>query len=85
MGIINAVGNTLLPVYIFPRVRLKDSFLKGASPGSVGFCNKSGWMIAHLFLDVLKHMKNIFIQNRKLVNRFYLSWIIIKYIYSASP
>lgn len=38
-------------------MRLKDSFTKGTPVGSLGLCNKSGWITAELFLDVLKHIK----------------------------
>lgn len=60
VGIISASGNSAPPVYIFPRVRLKDSFMKGTPVGSLGLCNKSGWITAELFLDVLKHIKKHF-------------------------
>ncbi|KAG5870962.1 hypothetical protein JTB14_029294 [Gonioctena quinquepunctata] len=43
-GIISAVGASIPPLYIFPRVRMKDQFLYGAVPGAVGYAEKSGWM-----------------------------------------
>lgn len=57
--IINAVGNTVPPVFIFPRAKFHDSMLFGAPPGSLGLVNspKSGWMTGALFLEVLKHIK----------------------------
>ncbi|KAJ8934665.1 hypothetical protein NQ314_013231 [Rhamnusium bicolor] len=41
-GIITAVGTAIPPVYIFPRVRMKDAYLFGAVPGAVAFASKSG-------------------------------------------
>lgn len=57
--IINALGNTVPPVFIFPRARFHDSMLFGAPTGSLGLANssKSGYMIGPLFLEVLKHIK----------------------------
>ncbi|XP_050501719.1 uncharacterized protein LOC126881477 isoform X1 [Diabrotica virgifera virgifera] len=57
VGIVTASGNSVPPVYIFPRVRMKDSFMRGTPVSSLGLCNKSGWITAELFLDVLKHIK----------------------------
>lgn len=42
VGIISAIGLALPPVYVFPRVKYKDSFLSGAPIGSLGLSNKSG-------------------------------------------
>lgn len=53
---VNAIGNALPPVLIFPRVRFKDFFLKGAPAGSLGLANRSGWMSSELFLLALEHI-----------------------------
>ncbi|GLV33551.1 hypothetical protein CBL_21471, partial [Carabus blaptoides fortunei] len=57
-GIINAIGNTIPPVFIFPRARFRDNMLIGAPTGSLGLANSpsSGWMTRDLFLKVLEHM-----------------------------
>lgn len=52
---INAVGNQVPPMLIFPRVHFKDHMLKGSPPGAIGGANPSGWINEHLFLDYLKH------------------------------
>lgn len=57
VGIINAQGNHLPPIYVFPRKRFKDAFLAGGAPGCVGLLSKSGWMTAELFIDVFKHIQ----------------------------
>lgn len=56
MGIVNAVGNAFPPVFVFPRVRYKDSFINGSPSGSLGLASRNGWMVAELFIDVLKHI-----------------------------
>ena len=57
--IISSVGNTAPPVFIFPRVRLHDSLMFGAPPGSLGLVNspQSSWITGPLFLKVLEHAK----------------------------
>lgn len=52
---VNAGGNSIPPVFIFPRVYFRPIFLKDSPPGSVGFCHPSGWMTADNFLQYLKH------------------------------
>ena len=54
VGIVNATGNSVPPVYGFPRVKFSYRFISGAPTGSLGLASKSGWMIAELFIDVLK-------------------------------
>ncbi|KAJ8972180.1 hypothetical protein NQ314_000310 [Rhamnusium bicolor] len=56
-GIITVVGTAIPPVYIFPRVRMKDAYLFGAVPGAVAFASKSGWMTSEIFVQVLEHIK----------------------------
>lgn len=56
-SIVNAIGNSLPPVFIFPRHKYKDYFLKGAPPGSKGCATPSGWMNGDIFLETLKHFQ----------------------------
>lgn len=58
VGIINAAGGALPPVYVFPRIRYKDEFIKDGPSGCIGLLSKSGWIIGELFIDVLKHVQN---------------------------
>lgn len=53
--IVNAFGNALPPVFIFPRVNFKSHMLHGAPPGSIGLACQSGWMNAELFIETLQH------------------------------
>ena len=52
---VNAIGNHIPPMLIFPRVNFKDFMLSGAPPGTIGGANPSGWSTEALFLEFLKH------------------------------
>ncbi|XP_065665564.1 uncharacterized protein LOC136086990 [Hydra vulgaris] len=58
---VNAIGNSIPPFFIFPRVHFKGSMLNGGPPGCVGVANPSGWMNCAMFFEWMKH----FIQNVK--------------------
>ncbi|XP_065667852.1 uncharacterized protein LOC136088117 [Hydra vulgaris] len=49
------MGNTVPPVFIFPRVNYKDFMISGAPTRSFGLCNKSGWTTSENFLVAMKH------------------------------
>lgn len=53
---VNATGNAIPPMLIFPRVRYKEHFLIGAPVGSVGGGTKSGWINEELFDVFLAHL-----------------------------
>ena len=52
---INALGNTIPPFMVFPRVYFKAHMLKGAPPGTGGSAHPSGWMTSVSFVSYLKH------------------------------
>ena len=52
---VNAVGNSIPPAFIFPRVHFKDSMLKDAPPGSIGLAHISGWSNSKIFAKYLTH------------------------------
>ena len=52
---VNAVGKSLPPVMIFPRVHFKDHMISGGPPGTLGLATQSGWMNSELFPRVLDH------------------------------
>ena len=54
-GAINAVGNSIPPLLIFPRVNFRSHKLNGAPPGTIGAANLSGWMDAEIFESWLDH------------------------------
>lgn len=54
---ITASGNTIPPLYIFPRVRIKDAYLVGSITGSIAYGSKTGWMTSEIFVKFLKHIQ----------------------------
>ena len=51
----NAAGNSVPPMLVFSRVKLRDHMMKGAPPDSIGVANSSGWMSAACFTEFIKH------------------------------
>lgn len=64
--IASVAGTYLSAVLIFPRRHLKAHMINGASPGTLGLADPSGWMTAELFRNVIegfiKH-SNSFMEN----------------------
>ena len=59
VGIVNAMGNKLPPVLIFPRKRLNEALLHGCPEGTLGLTNPdtgSAWMTGDLFEKVIEHI-----------------------------
>ena len=52
---INAIGNTVPPFMVYPRVNFKQHMIIGAPPGTAGSAYPSGWMTAATFVCYLKH------------------------------
>lgn len=52
---VNAVGNAIPPMFLFPRLHFKDHFIRDGPIGCIGGGNKSGWMQEKEFLDFMKH------------------------------
>lgn len=55
LAFVNAVGNALPPVFVFPCVNFKDFMLHGAPPQSLGLANKSGWMTGENLFSEMQH------------------------------
>lgn len=53
--IVSALGNTLPPVMIFPRVHFKQHMINEAPPGTLGLATQSGWINGELFVKTLQH------------------------------
>ena len=53
----NAAGEYVPPLIIFPRMRMKAELMNGAAPGSISACHKSGRMQSdiHWFHHFVKH------------------------------
>ncbi|XP_050506271.1 uncharacterized protein LOC126884395 [Diabrotica virgifera virgifera] len=56
IGCVNAAGQTIPPLFIFPRVHYKDHMTNGGPPGCIGAANPSGWSSAKIFLQFLEHI-----------------------------
>ncbi|KAJ8944525.1 hypothetical protein NQ314_009464 [Rhamnusium bicolor] len=52
---INAAGNTVPPLLVFPLANFKNHMLKGAPVGAIGAANKSGWSNEDVFFKYLQH------------------------------
>ena len=57
VGIINAMGQCLPPVFIIPRKRNNPAFMRGTSHGAKAILHPSGWMNGECFLETLQHIQ----------------------------
>uniref|UniRef100_A0A1X7TXI8 HTH CENPB-type domain-containing protein n=1 Tax=Amphimedon queenslandica TaxID=400682 RepID=A0A1X7TXI8_AMPQE len=48
---VNASGQSIPPLMIFPRKRMKEDLKEGAIPGTMFRCSESGWINQQLFLE----------------------------------
>ena len=58
IGCVSACGNYVLPMFIFPRVRVRAEFLDHGPVGAIQRANKSGksgWITEELFLEWFEH------------------------------
>lgn len=56
--IVNALGNALPPVIIFPRFHFKQHMVAEAPTGSLGLATPSGWMNSELFVKTMQYFIN---------------------------
>ena len=54
MVAINGTGNSIPPMFIFPRKNFKDHFIRDGPTGCIGTANGSGWMQGDDFLIFIK-------------------------------
>lgn len=52
---VSASGNSVPPLFVFPRVNFKPFMLHGAPPGSIGAANPSGWSNEVIFQQFFEH------------------------------
>lgn len=52
---VNAAGNSIPPLLIFPRKYFKEHFITDGPPGCIGAANPSGWVTSEEFLIFMKH------------------------------
>lgn len=55
VGAINAGGNSIPPLLIFPRKYFKAHMIKSAPPGTVGSASPSGWITSDIFVEWFRH------------------------------
>ncbi|XP_041961220.1 jerky protein homolog-like [Alosa sapidissima] len=53
---VNAAGNAIAPMFVFPRVKFKDCFMTGAPPGAKGTATRTGWMNEDTWPEFLDHL-----------------------------
>ncbi|XP_072401074.1 uncharacterized protein [Diabrotica undecimpunctata] len=54
---VNAIGNSIPPIFIFPRKRYKDHLVRDSPVGCIGVGNARGWMQKEEFLVYLNHFQ----------------------------
>lgn len=52
---VSAIGNTVPPMFIFPRVHFKEFMVRDGPPGCIGTAHPSGWMTASSFMEFIEH------------------------------
>ncbi|XP_050678651.1 jerky protein homolog-like [Leptidea sinapis] len=52
---VSALGNSIPPMFVFPRLKYKDLFIRDGPPECIGAGNKSGWMTSTEFLVFMDH------------------------------
>ncbi|XP_046666483.1 MFS-type transporter clz9-like [Homalodisca vitripennis] len=52
---VSAIGNSVSPMFVFPRVFFKDHFIINGPPGCIGTSYPSGWITSESFLTFIKH------------------------------
>lgn len=52
---VNAIGNSIPPLLIFPRKYFKEHFIADGPLGCIGAANPSGWVTNEEFLSFMKH------------------------------
>lgn len=52
---VNASGNSIPPMFVFPRLRYTDIFVRCGPPDCIGAGNSSGWMTEKEFILFLDH------------------------------
>ena len=57
VGIVNAVGQALPPVFIIPRKKWNPAFMRNTTFGSKGIFTPTGWMNGEVFVQTLEHVK----------------------------
>lgn len=52
---VNAIGNFVPPLFIFPRVHFKSHFISQGPTGCIGVAHPSGWITGTIFQQFMEH------------------------------
>jgi len=52
---VNACGNTVPPMFVFPRVNFREHFIRDGPTGCIGVAHPSGWMTDMNFVIFMRH------------------------------
>jgi len=52
---VNASGNSVPPMFVFPRVKFHDHFIRDGPVGSIDVAHPSGWMMENNFVVFIQH------------------------------
>lgn len=55
---VSATGNTVPPMFVFPRKNYKSHFVRGGPPDCIGAGNASGWVTDGEFHQFMQHFVN---------------------------
>lgn len=58
LAFVNAVGATITPVFVFPRVRPNPQLFAEGPIGCLGLVHESGWMTAEIFLTSIAYFQS---------------------------
>lgn len=70
-----AISNFFLPMFVFPRLRYQERFVRDSPTGSIGASNASEWMLEEdFFLNTLKIFFSIyFTQSSSITGQLHLT------------
>ena len=73
---VQALGNSILPFFVFPRKNFKAHFIQSEPLGSAGSANKSGWMQEEDYSHKLQLLdRGVFSPLKKMVSAASDDWI----------
>ena len=56
---VSATGNTVSPMFVFPRVKFYDHFIRDGPQGCIGAAHQSGWMTLEIFFVFIQHFARV--------------------------
>lgn len=56
---VSATGNMVPPMFVFPRVKFHDHFIRDGPTGCIGASHPSGWMTSDNFYIFIQHFAKV--------------------------